>query len=453
MFDRFLKDPLFFPELFEALRDGLLIVDQKGRIVSMNRAAEEITGYRTEEVVGRECTIFNCDTCQLLEKAGAQRKHPAEPYTVLRNMKCRIRTRFGKTVHLVKNVLIMRDENGEVLGAVESMTDITSLFSKEMELQDLKEELRQDYWFMGLLGKSPAMMRLHEHIRNAAASEAPVLIAGESGVGKNLVARAIHKLSRRKDGPFIQMNCAALNEQLLESELFGHKKGSFTGALSDRIGRFEAAHGGGIFLDEIGDMPMSMQVKLLKVLEEKIVERVGDHSPIPIDIRLISATNKDLNSLLTSGTFREDLFYRINSITIKVPPLRERRDDIPLLALHYLRKIATVNNKEIRNISPAAMQVLTDFPWPGNVRRLINALEHGAAACKSDTIEASDLPDYLLYEKKAAATAESHRLEPEEIQAALVLYNGNRTLAAKHLGISRVTLWKKLKTYGMEEDR
>jgi transcriptional regulator with PAS, ATPase and Fis domain len=289
---------------------------------------------------------------------------------------------------------------------------------------------------------------LYEHIRNAAVSEAPILIIGESGSGKNLVAHAIHKLSRRRDGPFIQMNCASLSEQLLESELFGHKKGSFTGAVSDRIGRFEAAHEGGIFLDEIGDMPMTMQVKLLRVLEEKVVERVGDQKPIPVNIRLISATNKDLGSLIHAGKFREDLLYRINSIVINVPPLRERREDIPLIALHYLRKISSVNNKEIRSISPSAMEILMDFPWPGNVRRLINALEHSAATCKSDTLEVPDLPDYLTYEKKTE-TNES-RIDIEEIRSTLSLYKGNRTLAAKHLGISRVTLWKRLKALGID---
>jgi transcriptional regulator with PAS, ATPase and Fis domain len=301
---------------------------------------------------------------------------------------------------------------------------------------------------MGLLGKSVPMQRLYEHIRNAAVSEAPILIIGESGSGKNLVAHAIHKLSRRRDGPFIQMNCASLSEQLLESELFGHKKGSFTGAVSDRIGRFEAAHEGGIFLDEIGDMPMTMQVKLLRVLEEKVVERVGDQKPIPVNIRLISATNKDLGSLIHAGKFREDLLYRINSIVINVPPLRERREDIPLIALHYLRKISSVNNKEIRSISPSAMEILMDFPWPGNVRRLINALEHSAATCKSDTLEVPDLPDYLTYEKKTE-TNES-RIDIEEIRSTLSLYKGNRTLAAKHLGISRVTLWKRLKALGID---
>jgi two-component system response regulator HydG len=448
MLDKLLKDPQLLPEVFEAMRDGLMVVDDKGRILLFNRAAEEITGYQKEEVIGRECSLFHCDACVVLDKSGGQKDSQLEKFGALYDRKCRIRSCDGRSVLLLKNAVVLRDDHGEILGTVESMTDITSLYEKEMELQGLKEELRQDYWFMGLMGKSVPMQRLYEHIRNAAASEAPVLILGESGSGKNLIAHAIHKLSRRKEGPFIQMNCASLNEQLLESELFGHKKGSFTGAVSDRIGRFEAAHGGVIFLDEIGDMPMTMQVKLLRVLEEKVVERVGEHKPIPVSIRLVSATNKDLGSLLQAGKFREDLLYRINSIIIKVPPLRERREDIPLIALHYLRKISSVNNKDIRSISPAAMGLFMDFPWPGNVRRLINALEHSAATCKGDTIEVSDLPDYLVYEKN---TEESNRrIDSEDIRSALSRYNGNRTLAAKHLGISRVTLWKRLKALGIE---
>lgn len=424
-----------------------MIVDNQGSILLFNRAAEEITGYRKEEIIGRACTLFHCDPCVIVnESAGGNHRTAASG--AVHDLKCRITSGDGRSVLLLKNSVVLRDDHGDIIGTIESMTDVTSLYNKEMELQGLKEDLRQDYWFMGLLGKSVPMQRLYEHIRNAAMSEAPVLILGESGSGKNLVAHAIHKLSRRQDGPFIQMNCASLNEQLLESELFGHKKGSFTGALSDRIGRFEAAHDGVIFLDEIGDMPPAMQVKLLRVLEEKVVERVGEHKPIPVNIRLVSATNKDLGSMLNAGKFRDDLLYRINSIVIKVPPLRERREDIPLIALHYLRKISSVNNKEIRSISHAAMDILIDFPWPGNVRRLINALEHSAATCKSDTIEVSDLPDYLVYEKKTEVN--ENRIDQEEIRSTLSLYKGNRTLAAKHLGISRVTLWKRLKALGID---
>jgi len=270
----------------------------------------------------------------------------------------------------------------------------------------------------------------------------------ERHTGKNLVAQAIHALSRRKDGPFVAMNCGSLNDYLLESELFGHKKGSFTGAVNDRMGRFEAAHDGNIFLDEIGDMPKIMQVKLLRVLEEKVVERVGDHQPVPVNIRLISATNRDLNALVNSDLFREDLLYRINSILIKVPPLRDRVEDIPVITFHYLKKISHINSKNIRRISPEAMDIITNYRWPGNVRQLINALEHCAITCTGDTVEVTDLPDYVFSERKA--TGNEQNVARQKLLSALALNNGNRTLTAKHLRISRVTLWKRLKEFGIE---
>jgi PAS domain S-box-containing protein len=448
MIEKILTNPQFLPEVIDTIRDGLMVIDNDGKVQLFNRAAEGITGYQKEDVIGGKCEIFDCDACVVLDGSGSRRDTELEKFGAIYNKECRIRSRDGKVVHILKNVAILRDDSGDVIGTVESMTDITSFYNKKMELEGLKQELRQEYWFMGLLGKSIPMQRLYEHIRNASQSEAPVLISGESGSGKNLVANALHKLSRRKEGPFIQMNCASLNEQLLESELFGHKKGAFTGAVSDRVGRFEASNNGTIFLDEIGDMPMTMQVKLLRVLEEKVVERVGDHKPIPVDIRLISATNKDLNSLMSPGIFREDLLYRINSIVIKVPPLRERKEDIPVIAFHFLKKISFANNKEIRSISPQAMDILVNFPWPGNVRRLINALEHSAVTCKSDTIETYDLPDYLVHER-IPESGESH-FDREKISSVLSQCNGNKTLAAKRLGISRVTLWKKLKALGIE---
>jgi PAS domain S-box-containing protein len=452
--DKLLKNPQFLPEIFETMRDGLMVIDNEGYVQLFNRAAEEITGYKKEEVIGKKCSIFNCDICTVLNEPGTQRDSQLVQFGAIYNKECTIRSGSGRSVRLLKNVVVIRDSNEEIIGTVESMTDITSFYKKELELQDIKQELRQEYWFMGLLGKSIPMQRLYEHIRNASQSEAPVLVLGESGSGKNLVAHALHKLSRRNEGPFIQMNCASLNEQLLESELFGHKKGSFTGAVSDRVGRFEASNNGTIFLDEIGDMPMTMQVKMLRVLEEKVVERVGDHKPIPVNIRLVSATNKELNSLLHTGKFREDLLYRINSVVIKVPPLRERREDIPLIAFHYLKKISAVNNKEISNISPPAMEVLINFPWPGNVRRLINALEHSAVTCKGKTIEVSDLPDYLVHEKKREIGKGYHNRDDhsdrEKICSVLAQCKGNRTLSAKQLGISRVTLWKKIKALEIE---
>ncbi|MGE5894319.1 MAG: sigma-54 interaction domain-containing protein [bacterium] len=447
MIEKLFTDPNFLSNVFETMRDGLMVVDRDGSIRLFNRAAEEITGYRREEVIGQQCTILDSDTCVVLTEKGKQKSCSIFESGSIHNKKCRIRSNDGRAVYLLKNVTVLRDEQGDMIGAVESMTDITSLYMKEMELEELKQELRKEYWFMGLLGKSIPMQKLFEQIRNAATSEAPVLISGESGTGKNLVAHAIHTLSKRKDGPFVAMNCGALNEHLLESELFGHKKGSFTGAVSDRIGRFEAAHEGSIFLDEIGDMPKIMQVKLLRVLEQKEVERVGDHQPITVNIRLISATNKDLNVLIGSDLFREDLLYRINTVLIKVPPLRERVEDIAVIAFHYLKKISHVNNKNVRRISSEAMEIIMNYSWPGNVRQLINAIEHSTITCKGDTIEITDLPEYVLNEKKAEG---KETLDREMLRSTLSLYKGNRTLTAKHLGISRVTLWKKLKENGID---
>ncbi len=449
MIEKLCKDPHFLMNVFETMRDGLMIVDKDGNILLFNRAAEEITGYSKKEVIGQQCTILDSDTCVVLTDEGKQKSCSIFKSGTIENKKCRIRSSDGRAVYLLKNATVLNDENGEMIGAVESMTDITSLYMKEVELEELKQELRQEYWFMGLLGKSAPMQKLFEQIRNASVSEAPVLICGESGTGKNLVSQAIHALSRRKEGPFVAMNCGSLNDYLLESELFGPKKGSFTGAVNDRMGRFEAADGGSIFLDEIGDMPKMMQVKLLRVLEEKVVERVGDHHPIPVNIRLISATNRDLNSLVQSDLFREDLLYRINSILIKVPPLRERSEDIPIITFHYLKKISHINNKDIRRVSPEAMEIITNYTWPGNVRQLINALEHSAITCKGDTIEVTDLPDYVFHSEKKAEGNEQ-AVDRQKIQSALVLYKGNRTLTAKHLGISRVTLWKRLKEFGIE---
>lgn len=448
MIEELLKDPKFLHEVFETMRDGLMVVDIEGNILFFNRAAEEITGYRREEVAGKPCIILDSDTCVVLTESGRKKSCGLFTTGAVCNKRCRIRSGDGRAVYLLKNAVVLRNEAGEIVGAVETMTDITSLYLKELELEELKQELREEYWFMGLLGKSTPMQKLFEQIRNAAMSEAPVLITGESGSGKNLVAHAIHKLSRRKDGPFIAMNCGALNAHLLESELFGHKKGSFTGAINDRTGRFEAADNGSIFLDEIGDMPKIMQVKLLRVLEEKVVERVGEHTPVPVNIRLISATNKDLHGLASNDEFREDLLYRVNSIIIKVPPLRERVEDIPIIVAHYLRKISYINNKTIRRVNPAAMDIIENYTWPGNVRQLINALEHCAITCKGDAVNVSDLPDYVFHERKADEGEQS--VDGERIRSVLAQFRGNKTLTAKHLGISRVTLWKRLKELGIQ---
>jgi len=448
MIETLFKDSNFLMNIVETMRDALMVVDSHGSILFFNKAAEQMTGYSRNEVIGKPCTLLDSDTCVVLTESGRERACDLFKTGAICNKRCRMRAQDGRAVYLLKNAVVLKNSANEAIGAVETMTDITSLYMKELELEDLKQELRKEYWFMGLLGRSTQMQHLYEQIRNAASSEAPALISGESGTGKNLVAKAIHSLSRRKDGPLISMNCASLNEHLLESELFGHRKGSFTGAISDRVGRFEAAHNGTIFLDEIGDMPLTMQAKLLRVLEEKVVERVGEQKPIPVNVRLISATNHDLNKLVAQHKFREDLLYRVNSISIKTPPLRERIEDIPVLASHYLKKIAIVNNKDIRRISPHTLEILENHTWSGNVRQLINVLEHSAVTCKGDTIEVTDLPDYILHAKKSGG---SEKLpDRADLRSVLALYKGNKTLTAKHLGISRVTLWKRLKELGIQ---
>ena len=442
-------DSKYLMKIFETMRDGLMIMDPQGTILYFNRAAQKITGYNKEDLCGKPCTVLDSDTCVIFDESGRRQWHCSLfKDGSVNNRRCKIRTKSGRPVYLLKNAIVLKDEKDKVIGAVENIKDITSLYNKEIELEEVKQKIRQQSIFMGMLGNSPAMQNLYEKISNAATSDASVLICGESGTGKELVANAIHQLSRRKDGPFVKMNCAAINEFLMESELFGHKKGSFTGALDSRQGRFEKANNGTIFLDEIGDMPNSMQAKLLRVLEEKTIERVGDHMPVKVDFRLISATHQDLHEQISKKSFRYDLLYRLNSIIINVPALRDRKSDIPLLIAHYLKKISKTNNKNIKGLTNKALKVFYEYKWLGNVRQLINTLEHAVITCKTDMIELSDLPEYLFEVEEPKAQTEL-QVEEYKIQSALAKFKGNRTLAAKELGISRVTLWKRIKEYNI----
>jgi transcriptional regulator with PAS, ATPase and Fis domain len=281
------------------------------------------------------------------------------------------------------------------------------------------------------------------------------LIHGPSGTGKELVARAIHEESPRNKKPFIKVNCAALNENLLESELFGHEKGAYTGADRTRIGRFEAAHEGTIFLDEIGDIPLSTQVKLLRVLEEKEIERVGDHKPIPVDVRIISATNKDLDVMIGEGLFREDLFFRINVFPLNCPSLAERLEDIPLIVQNFIDQNRTKGGKEILGLTPGAMEALLAYPWPGNVRELRNAIEYAFVLCSGDWIGKEHLPPKIATGgKRAAANHTVGSISREEERTNLIQtlrrVRGNQSEAARLLGVSRVTIWKRIKKYGID---
>jgi transcriptional regulator with PAS, ATPase and Fis domain len=365
-----------------------------------------------------------------------------------------INNRQNRSVHILKSAQVLYDEGGEMIGAVETLTDMSELVRKQEEIESLRRTFHLDDGFYGILGKSPVMEKLFEMIGNVARSEAPVLIHGESGTGKELVARAIHVTGPRSDGPFVKVNCAALNESLLESELFGHVKGAYTGADRDRVGRFEAAHGGTIFLDEIGDIPLSTQVKLLRVLEEKEIERVGDHRPVPVDVRIVSATNRDLEALQSKGRFREDLFFRINVFPLECPPLTDRREDIPLIVKAFIDQNSEKSGKKILGLTSDAMEALLTYDWPGNVRELRNAVEYAFVLCDGGWIEPRHMPPKIMdgrrppngTPRRAEADGPSER---GRLIALLRKARGNQSEVARILGVSRVTVWKRIRKYGI----
>ena len=321
----------------------------------------------------------------------------------------------------------------------------------------LKENLGKHFDMQNIIGRSPAMISLLETVAHVALSEATVMITGESGTGKELIAGVIHHNSPRKTGPFVKINCAAITETLLESELFGHEKGSFTGADRRKEGRFYQANQGSIFLDEVSEMPLTMQVKLLRVLQERELTRVGGEKVIPVDVRVIAATNKDLVDLKNRGLFREDLYYRLNVVSLEIPSLRERRDDIPLLAQHFLEVFVDKNKKEIKGFTPKAMDELIRYDWPGNVRELMNAIERAVVLARTDYLDDQDfsiLQPLLQQPAPAPSGFDDIGIPLEEVEKAAILrvlesVAGNKSEAARRLGITRKTLHKKLKKYGV----
>ena len=385
--------PEYWKTVVDTMMDGVIVVDGESTIVSINKALERITGYSADELVGRDCLILDCDTCfSENQKGKRERQCPLLWNGSVVRHRCRIRRKDGSLLYTLKNGALLRDAGGDVIGGVETLTDISDLVAKEQTIKELKDLLLPGDGFAGIIGQSSVMLDVFELIRNAAASDAPIIIYGESGTGKELVANAIHASGGRSSGPFIKVSCAALNQSLLESELFGHVKGAFTGADRDRKGRFESANKGDLFLDEIGDIPLSTQVKLLRVLQEKEIERVGDQKPIAIDARVIAATHRDIERMCREGAFRDDLYYRLSVIPIRVPPLRERRDDIPLLVDHFIKTIRLRSEKDVYGVSEEAMEHLMAYAWPGNVRELINVLEYAFVVCRDTVISTQHLP-------------------------------------------------------------
>jgi PAS domain S-box-containing protein len=440
--------------IVDTLQDGLLVIGPDGTIIAANPAAEKLTGYRAEELVGHSCRILNCTGCNIIDKGPGPQWCSLFSEGHVRGKECLITKKDRRSVHIVKTASVLRDEDGSVIGAVETLTDITEKIRQQQELLSLRKTFHLDDGYHGMLGNSPAMQKLFELIDNVAQTEAPVLIYGQSGTGKELVARAIHETSRRRKGPFVKVNCAALNENLLESELFGHVKGAYTGAERTRIGRFEAAHEGSIFLDEIGDIPLSTQVKLLRVLEEREIERVGDHQPISVDVRIITATNKDLENMIAQDLFREDLLFRINVFPLYCPPLSERTEDIPAIVQHFIQQNAAKGEKKIIGVTSRAMEILTAYSWPGNVRELRNIVEYAFVLCPGGEIGKEHLPPKIMSEKPIYTTPDrtssAASINRERLLRALKQSGGNQSEAARVLGVSRVTVWNRMKKYNID---
>ncbi len=433
--------------ILNSISEGVMTVDKDWKIASWNRAAEKITGFHREEVLGSDCSkIFRSPLCK--ENCPVDRAlYCGQPH---QDVAVSIRNKRNEHVHLLVNAAPLYNEDGQIIGGIETFRDV----SKNMWLQ---EELKRQYGYTTIVGQSEPMKKVYETLGALVNTDTTVLIQGESGTGKELIARALHFFGQRKDKSFVAINCSALPEGVLETELFGHAKGSFTGAIRDHIGKFELANGGTLFLDEIGEISPAIQVKLLRVLEEREFQRVGDNRSIKIDIRLITATNKDLYKMVTNGAFRDDLFYRLSVFPLHLPPLRDRVEDIPLLISHFIRKFNKQMGKNIQGIADRVLDMVESYSWPGNVRELANAVEHAFVHAKGALIYPSDLPGRLLNADtppiKQRVTRPKHKLDLMERQLIvreLEAANWQKTVAAKRLGMSRATLWRKMEKLGIE---
>jgi PAS domain S-box-containing protein len=445
----------FWKTIVDTMMDGLMVVDTDGMIVAVNRALEQLTGRSRDELIGSPCTILNCDNCSASCAPGDGFSCDVFAGTRIERRKCTLTRKDGKTVPVMKNASVLTGNDGRVTGCVETITDLSEIVERDRRIRDLSSFLKRKDHFHGIIGKSRVMEAVFDLISDAAQSDAPVIIYGESGTGKELVAEALHKMGKRRHGPFVKVNCAALSETLLESELFGHVKGAFTGADRTRKGRFELAHKGDIFLDEIGDIPTAMQVKILRALQEKEIERVGEGSPIKLDVRIISATHRNLDRMIQEEKFREDLFYRLNVIPIRLPPLRERLDDLPLLVEYFIEQNRLKTGKPISGVSAETMAVMNAYSWPGNVRELVNAIDYAFVVCRQDTIEPGRLPEAIVKAVEGGrrfCDACSATRGNNDLIDALRKTGGVKTEAAKLLGISRQALWKRMKKLGVKAD-
>ena len=431
--------------ILDSIADGVFTVDDQWRITSFNRAAERITGVKRQQALGQRCCeVFRASIC---EAACALRQTLATGRPIVNKVIYILDVR-GNRIPISISTGVLKDAGGRIIGGVETFRDLNLA-------EDLRKEVEVHRGYGEIVGRSAAMRQIFELLPRIAESSSTVLIEGASGTGKELIARAIHHLSPRRNKRFVAVNCAALPDTLLESELFGYKAGAFTDAKKDKLGRFALADGGTIFLDEIGDVSPAMQARLLRVLQERTFEPLGAVEPVRVDVRVIAATNKDLAKLVHKGRFREDLFYRIHVIRIVLPRLRDRREDIPLLIDHFIAKFNRLQGKEVAGVSDEVLARLMEYDYPGNVRELENTIEHAFVLCRGPVIEMQHLPPAV---RGAGADQSLPGLAGMTLQAmerlaigdALRRNRGNRTAAAKQLGIHPSTLFRKLKALGVE---
>jgi PAS domain S-box-containing protein len=434
-------------DILDSLGEGVFTVDKNFKINFFNQAAERMTGLRREEVVGKFCKkIFNsklclenCPIAQILESGRN-----------IFDIESEIHHRNGHKLSIRLNAAVLRNQRNDTpVGGVISFRDLS-------DLEIIKEKLKHKKSFHDVIGSSKIMQEIFLLIEEIADSDASVLIQGESGTGKEMIANAIQATSLRKNAPFIKVNCSVFPPQLLASELFGHVRGAFTGAIRDRLGRFEMANKGTLFLDEVAEMPLQMQLQLLRVLQEGTFERVGESITRRVDVRIIAATNKDLKKAIADGKFREDLFYRLNVIPMEIPPLRERPEDIPHLVEHFIQKYSLLSKKNIQEVEDSAMDLLLKYTWPGNIRELENAIEYAAARTKGTIIKTAVLPPSIRPNNNHAANlnhpsaGELNQPEYQKLLHLLEKYHWNRTRVAQELGIGRTTLWRKIREYRLD---
>lgn len=438
------KNHAQYDPILDSIADGVFTVDKAWNITSFNRAAEQITGVAREKALGSKCwEVFHAEVCErdcLLKKTMKTGKQCI-------NKTVRIVNAHGASIPISISTAILTGSDGDMIGGVETFRDLR-------EIEELRRVLSGKTVHYDMITRNHQMLTLLDTLPVIARSNAPVLLLGESGTGKELLAKALHSLSERNRGAFVAVNCGALPENLIESELFGYKKGAFTDAKSDKPGRFDRARGGTLFLDEIGDLPMAIQVKLLRVLQEQVYEPLGSTVAVPAEARIVAATNRDLRAMVADGSFRQDLFYRIHVMPLTLPPLRMRLDDIPILVEHFLQQWNTVNRKSIGTISPDVMALLMGYQYPGNIRELENILQHAFVLCQGTSVEKKHLPAYLFAPNDVAtATPVSDdslaTYDRQRITAVLEKNRYNRQATAQELGIHVATLWRKMKRYGI----